>query len=717
MTDQPERPIALTVLPENIPAALKALHIWVCWRYEWNGQRQRWTKVPYIPFTTSKASSTRASSWRSFQAAYNCYMERRDFFDGVFACLSADDPYTGGDFDHSEDQSRIPETYAERSPSGNGSRFIGIGTIPSACKKPQGELYNQKRFLSITGHRLDGFPADIRPIQPALDALYDELKGSTREIRAGTPGNGSRAAAAAAIPQEDYADGRRLLRNEINSLLGRLHASARPKAPGKETQLYYILQDDIHGLHQRYPYAGAVRGDGSLDSSQIRAIFASGVRIRGFTFPQYVALFYHFYGAECLAKWGTTQAFREEAATLWFRARSPRAAEAAPPVVQPAPRGRAGNHAELLNQLLTVLHAYRAGASAIVSLKDVGADLGVHKDTALRMINQLVAQGKITKRKHGQHGGLIIDFPSELIYSQDASGGNHQNGTSDSANSHLTPELIYENSIPLSIAVNDDPMIAEQENDGAVPELIYSPDGDQELIAPECAETATETTHDEREIGAPLIVYKSSTVYPQRLTINSEKRGSIADAVGEAFEALPRDHVLPSGELKRWPVTDARVVEYVQAQHAAQGWKAEAIAYWAGKLRKRRKAQAFDELARMRREAIEKKAGSVRKQIARAETKAATEEMPELREWYAKRAAQLTGQQAMLGWELGRRDALDSARIERDGYSQGEQAEMLDLVAQATEQRPPQRRAEGLPQAHDVGGMVARLKARHASGD
>src|SRR5689334_17247115 len=130
MTD---RPIALTVIPENIPDALKALPTWCCWRYEWNGKK--WTKVPYTPFTTSKAMSNRVSTLRSFQAAYTCYLERRDFFDGVFLCFTKDDPCAAGDIDHSTDTSDVPHTYAEYSPSGNGIRFIGYGTVARSCKK------------------------------------------------------------------------------------------------------------------------------------------------------------------------------------------------------------------------------------------------------------------------------------------------------------------------------------------------------------------------------------------------------------------------------------------------------------------------------------------------------------------------------------------------------------------------------------------------------
>jgi hypothetical protein len=37
------------------------------------------------------------------------------------------------------------------------------------------ELYDRNRFFAVTGRKLDAAPADVRPAQPALDALYREL--------------------------------------------------------------------------------------------------------------------------------------------------------------------------------------------------------------------------------------------------------------------------------------------------------------------------------------------------------------------------------------------------------------------------------------------------------------------------------------------------------------------------------------------------------------
>ncbi|MEO7908595.1 MAG: hypothetical protein ABIV47_02990 [Roseiflexaceae bacterium] len=106
----------------NIPAELIARVQWVCWCYalDKNGKP---TKIAYTPGTSSKASHSRPSQWRSFAEAVASYQARSDFFAGIGYVFSKDDPYVGGDIDHSLDMERVPPTYAELSPSGNGIKF------------------------------------------------------------------------------------------------------------------------------------------------------------------------------------------------------------------------------------------------------------------------------------------------------------------------------------------------------------------------------------------------------------------------------------------------------------------------------------------------------------------------------------------------------------------------------------------------------------------
>ena len=48
--------------------------------------------------------------------------------------------------------------YCEISPSGKGSRLFSLGQLPINCPKKQGslEIYDDGRFLTVTGHQVMG---------------------------------------------------------------------------------------------------------------------------------------------------------------------------------------------------------------------------------------------------------------------------------------------------------------------------------------------------------------------------------------------------------------------------------------------------------------------------------------------------------------------------------------------------------------------------------
>lgn len=157
-----QRPVALTVKPENIPDELKTLVQWLVWRYQRNEQN-KWTKVPICVRTRRGASSTDPETWCSFDEALECYQQHRDIYDGVGFVFTESDPYVGGDIDHcvspdgtisDEALAILPPTYAELSPSGTGVKFIAISEKHYARKTSKGELYSSKRFFTITGHTL-----------------------------------------------------------------------------------------------------------------------------------------------------------------------------------------------------------------------------------------------------------------------------------------------------------------------------------------------------------------------------------------------------------------------------------------------------------------------------------------------------------------------------------------------------------------------------------
>jgi hypothetical protein len=688
MAEQPERPRIDGPIIENIPAELKACYQWIVWRYEWRVNKQgvgKWTKVPYTPGTTSRAMPNKESTWRTFNAAWACYLERPDFFDGIGFMFKKNDPYVGGDRDHSLDLEGIPPTYAEVSPSGEGIKFIARASGHYSRHTVKGEIYSSGRFFTITGRVIPGY-CTITNCQEAVDRFLASLGGQDRKNSAYNS-NGSRAQLAAAVSAEEWAEGRRLLRDELSRLLARLRASTAPK-----TQLWYVLRGDFDGLQDQYPRAGAIRGDGSIDSSQIRAIFANGVRGRGFSFPQFVALFYHFYGADCFAKWGTNQGFREEAATLWAKARPARPGDSPQTIV---PQG------DLLERVYQVLQNYRAGISAIVMLDDVARDLGIHKGTASKAIKDLVAAHRITTRRYGSHGGLIVEFTGELISKNGVGHSNHQNEGSPSAE--------------ITEAKNEGEFISGIETTDTQAENAVSPSAKIVTDAPICelisaeqkpALGSTNMLNGVCEKEAPYIdrvLYKSDPVFLPGLG-NSQKC-SLDEAIYAAFEQLPKDRVSEkTGILTKWPQTNRRIVEYVQAEYPGRWKDKKALERCIETVRSRRKAAEFDALKKLKRETLEKKAASIARYKAKLEERAATDPMQDIREWAAKEANKLSGRIGRYGWELGRREQEDAARIAAEGYSPGEEQEMLKLVEK--EYKPPAPTVS-LPTAE---GMVERLR-------
>jgi uncharacterized protein YjhX (UPF0386 family) len=172
----------------NIPAALTARPAWVVWKYE-NG-----TKVPYSAKTGHKASSTKESTWTTFDVAFKVAQGRG--FDGVGFVFSEDDPFTGIDLDDCRDDAggiadwameivTSLESYTEVSPSGHGLKIWVEGSVPTAVKQPYEtgkiEIYSTARYFTVTGQHLEGTPSGIRNANGALTALYEKLKPSKME--------------------------------------------------------------------------------------------------------------------------------------------------------------------------------------------------------------------------------------------------------------------------------------------------------------------------------------------------------------------------------------------------------------------------------------------------------------------------------------------------------------------------------------------------------
>jgi putative DNA primase/helicase len=177
------RPIAIPVSPGLIPQALIRIPHWLIWRYEWHSGK--WTKVPYRSDGDRRASSTDPRAWSDLRAALRRWQAGDG--DGIGFALSRDLHMAGLDIDHVRNPQtgeitaeawhivRLMDSYTEVSPGGAGLRILANGDKPAGrCKWGHYELYQEGRFLTITGCHVHGTPRSVEPRQEAILAEHGE---------------------------------------------------------------------------------------------------------------------------------------------------------------------------------------------------------------------------------------------------------------------------------------------------------------------------------------------------------------------------------------------------------------------------------------------------------------------------------------------------------------------------------------------------------------
>jgi putative DNA primase/helicase len=94
-----QRPQALPVQVEYIPAVLKVRPQWIGWHYAWRAGKR--TIIPTDPGTGRKARSNDPTTWGGFLEVLECCQRCR--LDGIGFVFAADDPYCGVDLDECHD--------------------------------------------------------------------------------------------------------------------------------------------------------------------------------------------------------------------------------------------------------------------------------------------------------------------------------------------------------------------------------------------------------------------------------------------------------------------------------------------------------------------------------------------------------------------------------------------------------------------------------------
>jgi hypothetical protein len=148
-----------------IPAGLRGLRQWVCWRLVQRGEGKP-TKQPMRP-NGVPATHSDPDTWASFEEV----CAAADAFDGIGFVFTEADPYCGIDLDgcftmdgtlkewavETVMAAQEAECYIERTPSGLGLHIIGRAVFGSGRKKDHGqggvEIYDRQRYFTVTGEQ------------------------------------------------------------------------------------------------------------------------------------------------------------------------------------------------------------------------------------------------------------------------------------------------------------------------------------------------------------------------------------------------------------------------------------------------------------------------------------------------------------------------------------------------------------------------------------
>lgn len=180
----------------GIPEVLQHTPQWVVWQYQHVEDEIK--KPPFTPTTGKRASVTRPDTWGSFTDAQRAYATGK--FAGVGFVLTSG--IVGIDIDHciqngqiSEDASLIAaalNTYTELSPSATGLHLLLHGSLPGHYRRSGTiEMYQDGRYLTITGQSIQDTPLPLKSHQETLDAVYYHIFATPLPQRKENTGWGS----------------------------------------------------------------------------------------------------------------------------------------------------------------------------------------------------------------------------------------------------------------------------------------------------------------------------------------------------------------------------------------------------------------------------------------------------------------------------------------------------------------------------------------------
>jgi putative DNA primase/helicase len=170
---------------ENVPKELALTPQWVCWSGTL-GQNGKMNKIPINPKTGRFAKTDDPATWGIFEVAID--FSRKNDLPGIGFVFSGADDFVGIDLDEcldpesgsikAEAQEIINRlaSYTEISPSGRGVHVIARGKLPDGSRRTgKFEMYDDRRFFTITGNALHGTPAGVMDRRKEVLEVYQGL--------------------------------------------------------------------------------------------------------------------------------------------------------------------------------------------------------------------------------------------------------------------------------------------------------------------------------------------------------------------------------------------------------------------------------------------------------------------------------------------------------------------------------------------------------------
>lgn len=178
---------------DNIPAELKNMPNWICWRgfpQPRPDDPDHIGKIPINPRTGGKAQSNNPETWTDFDTA----LRASEQHSGI-GFMFGNSPFFGVDIDGIEPDIRefldggngiVSEfihalrSYAELSPSGKGIHIICRGELPQGARRRGNvEMYDSGRFFTVTGNNIGGYAA-AEDCTEAIKPLHEKYLGGAR---------------------------------------------------------------------------------------------------------------------------------------------------------------------------------------------------------------------------------------------------------------------------------------------------------------------------------------------------------------------------------------------------------------------------------------------------------------------------------------------------------------------------------------------------------